>query len=84
MDIYNLLKVRLYDFGMSLNYLNIIGTDLIFLLKIFSQQELETKAHRIELALLRIWMKRERNYIFLSKYVVCCGINYISCDTIQI
>lgn len=81
---YDILKVRLYDFGMSLNYLNIIGRDLIFLLKIFSQQELETKAHCIELCLLCIWMKGERNYIFLSKYVVCCVIKYISCDTIQI
>lgn len=63
MDIYNLLKVRSYDFGMALNYLNILETDLIFLLKIFSQQELETKTHCIELGWFTLHLDEKREIL---------------------
>lgn len=61
MYIYDLLKARILK---ALNYLNIIETDLIFLLKIFSQQEPETETHCIELGWFTLYLdeKREKYY----------------------
>lgn len=66
MDIYNLSKVRSYDLGMALNYLNIIETYLIFLLKIISQQNLETKTHCIELGWFTLHLDEKREKYYLS------------------